>query len=383
MFRDGGCGGMALKTISVAEGMAAPRNNFDAIRLLAALLVLFSHSYPLTGMGAEPFAARWGGYDTGGGLAVSTFFTLSGFLVCRSAQRHDSWTYLRSRALRIVPGLAVCLVLTALVLGPFFTSLPAGRYFQDPAVWEHVLGLFVFSITTVIPGVFGGNPLNYFNGSLWTLPIEAAFYLVMPLLAAFGLLRRGVLALLTAALLACYLATPAWGLSWDNQGGLLVRMVPLFPAIKAACFFLIGACFWAFREEIQLSPGAAASCAIILAIAPAGHARMVVLLVCLPYLIFYAGLALPWALHLGKTIGDLSYGTYLYAFPVQQAVVALLGAGIGPILLTAYAAPPTLLLALGSWWLVEKPFLRARHGMRRYKAPAIGGAAPAERVAGE
>ncbi|MFC7556651.1 acyltransferase family protein [Pseudoroseomonas wenyumeiae] len=202
---------------------------------------------------------------------------------------------------------------------------------------------------------------------MWTLPVEASFYLVLPLIAAFGLLHRWTLLALAVAAVTGYFLASAYGLQWDQQGGYLFSQVPLFSALKSASFFLIGACFWGFRDRISLSSGAAACSVMLLIIAPAGFAKAPVLFLCLPYLIFYCGLALPGKLHLGKGIGDLSYGAYLYAFPVQQSVVASTGADIGPTWLTLIATPITLLLAFASWWLVEKPFLRTRRRMARYE----------------
>ncbi|MFC7556650.1 acyltransferase family protein [Pseudoroseomonas wenyumeiae] len=143
---------MLISAISLEEAMTSKENNFDAIRLAAALLVLFSHSYPLTGSGADPIATNLGGYDTGGGIAVSMFFVLSGFLVYRSAERHDAGVYLRSRVLRIVPGLAVCLILSAFVLGPVFTNLSATQYFLIWPSGAMYLGSLFSTSHTAFPG---------------------------------------------------------------------------------------------------------------------------------------------------------------------------------------------------------------------------------------
>jgi peptidoglycan/LPS O-acetylase OafA/YrhL len=57
---------------------------------------------------------------------------------------------------------------------------------------------------------------------------------------------------------------------------------------------------------------------------------------------------------------DLSYGIYLYSFPVEQAVVALGGPAAGPLVVIAVALPVSGALALLSWVLVERRFLTRR-----------------------
>src|SRR5262245_53522115 len=90
---------------TLGEVFDPKNNNFDIIRLFAALLVLISHCYPLTGVATDPFAHYFGEYDTGGGWGVAIFFVISGFLVTRSVMERSTWVYLRSRVLRIVPAL--------------------------------------------------------------------------------------------------------------------------------------------------------------------------------------------------------------------------------------------------------------------------------------
>ena len=76
----------------------------------------------------------------------------------------------------------------------------------------------------------------------------------------------------------------------------------------------------------------------------------------LPYIVFWLGLARPVAV----PPLDISYGTYLYAFPVQQAVVATAGPAIGAGGVVLAAAPLTVLLGLASRLWIEQPALRLR-----------------------
>ena len=106
-------------------------NAFDFIRVVAALAVLYSHSFPLFGL-PEPSHAG----QTLGSLAVAIFFAVSGFLVCQSWLRDpDVYRFTLRRALRIMPGLIVAVAFTAFVAGALDTRLPLSEYFTARGTW--------------------------------------------------------------------------------------------------------------------------------------------------------------------------------------------------------------------------------------------------------
>ena len=74
----------------------------------------------------------------------------------------------------------------------------------------------------------------------------------------------------------------------------------------------------------------------------------------LPYLVMYVAFTRNRIFRRYQDLGDYSYGTYIFAYPVQQSVVATMGASIGPMALCAIAAPITFILAFVSWRWVEK-----------------------------
>ena len=282
-------------------------------------------------------------------------------MVSRSVEQHDSFSYLLARALRILPALGLSLVVSAFIIGPIFTRLSLYDYLRQPGVWHYVLGLFVFNIETVVPSVFMDLHSPQMNGSLWTLPVECAFYLVLPLLSMVGLLKQGwVLIIVALNCLFLFYCSFALSLTWENEGGYIFAQVPLFSGVKTCLFFVIGSAIWAHRREIILGRGIAICCAILLTISSQGAARSIVLYICLPYLTMYVGLGTRRRFHLSRKIGDLSYGAYLFAFPVQQAVIASFGGKIGPYRLTAIAVPLVLILSAISWWGIERPFLALR-----------------------
>lgn len=58
---------------------------------------------------------------------------------------------------------------------------------------------------------------------------------------------------------------------------------------------------------------------------------------------------------------DVSYGTYIYAFPVQQLLASTSLAHLAVVLFAALAASITLVIATLSWFFVEEPALRRKH----------------------
>jgi len=111
-------------TLGVALG---GKNNFDALRFLAALGVVLSHAYPVTqGSNDREFLMVLSGGQTSlGEVCVMVFFVISGFLITQSFVRSDSAIgYMTNRVLRIVPGLAVMALLVSFGLGPGDVPIP-------------------------------------------------------------------------------------------------------------------------------------------------------------------------------------------------------------------------------------------------------------------
>jgi len=360
-----GKGEVAVANFKTLGDVFDPKdNNFNIIRLFAALLVLVSHCYPLTGTAIEPIARYLGEYDTGGGWGVAIFFVISGFLVTRSVLERPAGVYLRSRALRIIPALVLVTLFQVLVIGPLFTNLSMSEFFAHSTTFAHLKNVSIFWLETSLPGVFAANPVQYqVNGSIWTLPIESGFYVMLPILAALSLLKPGRIVVLFSVI-AVWLAygVVQLGWQWDNQGAMLFAGGPAFTVVKEAVFFLSGSCLWVYRDRIPMNGGLAICCVLLLMIFAWRDDRFIAMAIALPYLVIYAALAIPFRFTWYEKIGDLSYGTYLFAFPIQQAVVAVYAGAIGPFKLALLSVPLTLGLAALSWYLVERPALAIRYG---------------------
>ncbi|MBB4041501.1 peptidoglycan/LPS O-acetylase OafA/YrhL [Microvirga flocculans] len=345
---------------TIAEALEEKSNNFDLLRLGAALLVLFSHSYPLSGTNFEPIYYYLGGYDTGGGWAVSAFFIISGFLVTQSLMRRSLSSYIAARVLRVFPALAVVILLQTFALGPLLTKLPLEDYFNSPRTYAHLQKISVFFGSSYLPGVFSENPLRSVNGSLWTLSIEVFFYGVLPCLALMGLLGRSVIVMIVALIVFYAIAVENYGLGWNNQGGKIFPSVPMYSALKQGIFFLSGAALWIFRDRIKINVVIFMMSIFILFVIRNNQNKQYFLFFALPYIVIYLALVRPIHLPGHGKVGDISYGVYIYAFPVQQLIIASLGRDIGPIILTAIATPITLIFAVFSWIYIEKPALSLR-----------------------
>ncbi|WP_296600417.1 acyltransferase [Phenylobacterium sp.] len=300
--------------------------NFDLMRLVAALLVVVSHTFPLAGQ--APF--RIMGVEDLGALGVSIFFVISGYLVSASYER-DPKSYLLKRILRIEPGLIASLVVTVGLLA-FVTTAPAAEYW--PAAALYVLrNALLYPATYELPGVFQDAPMaGVVNGVLWTLRLEFSFYLVLLLIRARLAWVLALTAVCAAVFVAMTLTDPHWA------GEKLTRIV--FLTARNGLLFFAGAALQLSRRKVPLWLGAASAVAFPL-LGP----------LALPTAVL--GLSRP-----GKLPADFSYGVYIYAFPIQQWLA------VQGQLNVATAVLAVLPFAAASWFLVERPALRLKPGPR-------------------
>jgi peptidoglycan/LPS O-acetylase OafA/YrhL len=344
-------------------------NNFDFLRLALALTVLISHCYPLTqgNNDREPLSRLTGGNEDLGRVAVAGFFILSGFLIANSwAGSRGLVDFLRRRALRIYPGFIAAVLFTSFVIGPFAMS----EGFPVGLVIKRVLRGIVTVNDPWLPGIFMHNPMpGWPNGSLWTIWFELVCYLMIAALGVLGLICK------PRVVLGCFLFAFVLFMTADvvstkppNHwaapiGSLFVKKMEWFKGPRLFLFFLAGSCFWAFRDRIPKSNALAVLCiAGLIAASLAGrfalHAALPVLGV---YLLLWIAFNDSIPLHRFGKYGDFSYGLYLYAFPVTQSLVCLTHARFPPSVLALFVLAVTVPLAIASWFLIERPFLRLKH----------------------
>lgn len=346
--------------MTLGAAFARGHNNFDLMRLAGAVLVLMSHAFVLTGRAEEePFARAMAHYADGGSLAVGMFFVISGFLIARSAERSVGrpWAFVRARFLRIWPALAVAALVQTVLFGLVFTRLPVAVYLRDGATWAALGRALVFSPALGLPGVFEDNPVPLaVNGSLWTLRFEVLCYAGLLGMAVLGLLRPGWMLLGLVGAFGLVGATVAARLGWLPGELASLRVVSVLACGVNA---LAGAALWVFRGRVPHHWGVVAVGGVVLVAGAGGWLAPVLFQLCLPYLVVWLGLSRV-VVPVPRWYADVSYGVYLYAFPVEQGVVAWLGPGIGPWGVILVALPVALALGVLSRWLVEGPCLRFR-----------------------
>lgn len=326
---------------------------FNALRLGLSLLILGAHSGWVAGMDTSN---DWVGLQGLFRLSlVPAFFALSGFLVTGSALRTGAVKpFISLRFIRIVPALLVEVTLSALVLGPIFTTYLLSDYFQDIRFLEY-FGNIVGRIRFELPGVFETNPLpNTVNQNLWTLKPEFYCYILMALMIYFGLVRnRSLFAALIAALTVAATAA-AYQFGFGVTGGNYHWTVVVF-------YFFVGCIYFQWRDHLKmhwlLFLGALGASLFLMSLE-----RELAFLVTpfLTYCVVYVGL-LPLRLPEAIRKLDVSYGIYLYGFPIQQALIARLDFLHGDgALLFLVSTPLVIGFALFSWLFIEKPFLRVK-----------------------
>jgi peptidoglycan/LPS O-acetylase OafA/YrhL len=325
------------------------QNNFDALRFWAALVVLWSHAFPIAygSEDREPLYALSHGQSTSGALAVALFFVISGYLITQSFDRSaGAWAFVRARVLRIMPALLIVLLLTAFVLGPVVSGWSLPDYLHSREVYRYVVGQATFTRQLdQLPGVFVDNPQSWVNASLWTLRYEVACYLLVFALGVTRCLTRPVTLLLYLGAIL-YLAVVEH--LQVNPGDELPGPDRL---LDLGAKFLAGALIYQWRLPLRARWAWVCSAIVIASLGLGGfHAAERTLF---PYVVLYLALGTPRRLPAPTRFGDLSYGTYIYAWPVSQCV-ALASPERSWFWTGLIATPIVLGLALLSWHTVEK-----------------------------
>ena len=342
---------------TVSTGMGQEGNNFTVIRLLLALAVVVSHAFSVT-TGAvmdEPLAASTG--FTLGEHAVNGFFVISGFLVTMSFDKRGWRDYVIARTLRIAPGLIVATLVVALLLGGAMTSLSLTDYLSSPGLRRFIgATLSSFKSNIALPGVFAENPFKFPMGTVWTLKYEVLCYAGVLAFGLTGLLRS------RAASLALVM-----GLALSLMALDLLR--PEAPkgvetSLRLPLIFAFGGALYVWRNRVRLSGIVVLLLAAATWLASGTFLYKTLLFLASSYGVMWLAIAPALTRWSYEPKADLSYGTYLYGWPVQQTLHALVpAASAAALLLPALAI--TLAVAAVSWFLVEKPALAL-------KAKALG-----------
>ncbi|ELR82802.1 MULTISPECIES: acyltransferase family protein [Mycobacterium] len=344
-----------------------PRSNaLNAWRLALAGEVIFWHTYPVRGHLPSVRAVLQLLLCVG----VDGFFAISGFLITASWISNPRLrAYLAARALRILPGFYVCMIVTAFVFAPLSVAIQGGsaaRLLFSFAPFEYVLKNI--AVMWLKPDV-GGTPhdipnAGIWNASLWSLFWEVMCYLVVAIIGIAGLAnRRWVsLTILVMAAIGASLMPPVRfpDVFHHPEGNIATTLI--FMACRAAIMFAAGAFLCQWRDVIPARWSLVAVSVVIVLAAGQLPDYRVVAAIPLAYAVVVSGSLLQSRRLRLRT--DLSYGMYIYAFPIQQLLIVLGFISLTPIVFCLTVAVATLPLAAASWFLIEKP---ARSLKSRFK----------------
>lgn len=346
-------------------------NNFNLIRISAAMAVLITHSFAIvSGSGNhEPFRSSLG--MTIGDIAVDIFFIASGFLVSASLiKRGNIVEFFVSRILRIFPALWVMLILTIFIVGPCFTNFSFKDYFSSPDTWSYLIkcGTLVSGVQFNLPGVFEGNAYpTAVNGSLWSMPFEIRMYLglvtlwwiVMAITRRLGFTRDNQELAFKATIISVFICA-ALLLIYKHHHGSTGKLA------KLLFMFSCGSVFFVLRNRINLNHWLLTISLVALFAALLNQSSFFyVYCSVVAYILFFIAYIPSGTIRNYNLLGDYSYGLYIYAFPVQQSISALFP-GISVINMTLASGGATLILATASWHYLEERALGWRHAVTRH-----------------
>lgn len=346
----------ATDAVYLSDILAPDRNSFGAIRLAMAVAVLFSHSYLFRfgAVGSEPLES-WTGHSLGE-HAVQVFFFLSGILIAQSFDRSRNLVaFAAARALRIFPGLIVCVLATALLLGPVVSRLDGVAYFTDARLAAYILktaGLVTGSAP--LPGVFTDLPTApLVNMSLWTLKYEVVCYFAVALLGVAGLFEPkwrsyavGSLALLVAFAFVGEPKPAETFTTFDN-----VRYFTVY--------FGTGTLAYLLRDRIVIHPLLALPLLGVFLNAIGTRFAEVSAALFLGYATLVAASLSFGPLSRATREHDYSFGVYIYAAPTQQTLLQWMPE-IDPLALSFWSLAAVVPLAYLSWTYIERPALTLR-----------------------
>lgn len=324
-------------------------NNLGMLKWIAAILVIYSHCFSVTGNGNDPLDIVSHGQISFGGLAVAVFFFASGFYVTKSLlTRNSGKDYWISRLVRIYPAFITVLAVTTFILGPVVTSLSVTTYFQSSETYRYLLYIFMVP-QYYLPGVFESNPVSgIVNGPLWTMVLEMICYIGIFLAWKLKLTNKKVFTWISVLIgilsVVIFLVRP--GVIYTYH----IYLRPFF-------VFMVGMIYYIFQDKIVLHMK---TLFIILVLS--------VMFVAFGYCDFAVVIFLPYILsvfifnkiqipeRLGQ-LGNYSYFMYLVAYPIQQTLVHF-NPGMGAMVNCLFSILLSMIIGIAGYYLIEKPTVK-------------------------
>ena len=339
---------MENKRLSDAVGMKS--ENLHLMRFVASIMVILSHSFIIsTASEAEEwFVVLSNSQVTMGGFAVAIFFLCGGYLIAMSAEKNQSARkFFSARILRLFPPLVFSTFFTIILCG-FFSEYGQILYYFSPTTWAYMRNCY-FERVYYLPGVFTGNPYGaVVNGSLWTLPVEFICYILCFIAMKMKLTKKKSYPFTVPIVLL-----GAYGVWFLGYGIPSVREL-----IRPVLLFYVGMGYWIYREHIQFTiRNFVIAIAAFFGFMAIGQGTLAMVLA-FPYIMMTIWFGMKQCSpKLGK-LGNYSYGIYLWAFPVQQAVMHVYADfPMEPMLNAAISIPISIVLGVITYEISEKWFM--------------------------
>lgn len=325
------------------------KNNFDALRICLALIVVFAHTSDLT----RSSAFAWFRIIFDSNFAVKGFFATSGFLVTKSyLSSPDVRRYAKKRLRRIYPAYVAAITLCVLI-GACATVLPLEKFLASAQLLKYVVAnlLFLNAIQPNLPGVFDMQPVRAMNGALWTIKVELMLYCCVPpmmfLFRRFGVRKAALGLFLFSVAYAYYFAYAYPG----NAGPEIARQFP-----GQLAYFLIGSILFVDKRLFGKLKWIAGASAISLVLVNNEFARLFIDPIAYGSIVIYLGTSAIRSLNVGR-YGDFSYGLYLFHFPIIQFLISRGAYSANPLAAFCISLVAVFLFAIGSWRLIESKML--------------------------
>lgn len=338
------------------------RNNFGLLRVLFATAVLITHAHVLSGdQGGDVLQRLTGNQAALSWLAVRGFFVISGFLVYQSFERSSgAFDFLQRRVRRLWPALIALVLITVFLIGPIATVHNPMHYFSKGATWRYAampMTIVLGHVPYDLPGVFGDVPHpGIVNGSLWTIAYEILFYMAT---AGLFLLKRSTTApriVVVGAFMVCLVLRTAVDHGILHLGGGVRLTAFTWWSIADMGVFYSAGCVmaaWPIGARVPMKSLLVFTLASVmltmrLRVYPAAEGFL------LPLLVISAAHT-PIGSGARAATVDISYGTYLWGYPIQQMLMT--AHAWTPLELAVLSAPLAWAAGWLSWRMVERHFL--------------------------
>lgn len=334
---------------------AAP-NSFDFLKLFFASLVVFAHFFVLSEDESLAFLVPFFNIT----VAIMGFFILSGFLVTTSYFRsRHLYDYFTKRAKRLLPAYGF-VVLLSVFFGAVFGSLSLRDYFSNPLVYKYLCVNLVFwnFLQDQLPGLFQNQVIKAVNGSLWTIKIEVAFYIVLPFILYWLEKLKSKThknrALISVFIILVFINYYLYHFQQDS----IFAQIYLKQLPGKLHFFIVGILGYYNLEYLRSKMPYLAVFGCVLFLEKFVFETDFLWAIGLGALIFFVGFR--WV-NLKKVLlfGDLSYGVYIYHFLCCQLVFSQYP-HVSMSLKLVLVLVCTFSLSLFSWYFIEKRFLKSK-----------------------